>query len=254
MNDSVVKSAARVLDVLEYFADRQGPASVGEICAALAIPQSSASVLLKSLLSLGYLDYDTERRTYMPTLRVALLGSWVQNYYASGENIVELLESIQRATHETVLLAIQNEATVQYIHIVEASHDVRLHFKVGARRPIVRTATGKVLLSLMTNSEIRKIVRRVNSEEPIARHRVKEARFLAEVEKIRSRGFAETRGDMTSGASVIAQLVPTHGGETPMAIGVGGPMERIEAEKEKILKVLSMHLGGRNALAGTAAQ
>ncbi len=254
MSDAVVKSAARVLDVLEFFADRRGPASVGEICSELGIPQSSASVLLKSLLSLGYLDYDAGRRTYMPTMRVALLGSWVQNYYVSGENIVNLLESIQRATHETVLLAIQNEATVQYIHIVEASHDVRLHVRVGARRPIVRTATGKMLMSLMSNADVRKIMRRANSEEPVAKYRVREAAFIAEIEQVRSQGYAETHGDMISGAAVIAQLMPRASGESPMAIGIGGPLERIEAEKEKILKVLSLHLGGADGLIKEAAQ
>jgi len=254
MSDAVVKSAARVLDVLEYFADRRAPASVGEICKELGIPQSSASVLLKSLLSLGYLDYDTRRRTYMPTMRVALLGSWVQNYLVSGENIVGLLETIQRETHETVLLAIQNEATVQYIHIVEASHDVRLHVRVGARRPIVRTATGKMLLSLMPNVDIRKIVRRVNSEEPVAKYRVKEAAFVAEIDEIRSQGYAETHGDMISGASVVARLMPRASGEAPMAIGIGGPLDRIEAEKEKMLDVLSLYLGPADEMIETAAQ
>ena len=38
----------------------------------------SASMLLRSLVSLGYLHYDPCARTYQPTSRVGLLGSWVE--------------------------------------------------------------------------------------------------------------------------------------------------------------------------------
>jgi DNA-binding IclR family transcriptional regulator len=74
---SIVKSAARALEVLEYFATRRSPATVGEICSALELPQSSTSVLLKTLLKLGYLDYIRDGRRYFPTAKVAALGNWV---------------------------------------------------------------------------------------------------------------------------------------------------------------------------------
>ena len=72
--ERTVKSARRVLEVLELFAERRGPLTVGEVAAALAYPQSSASVLLQSLVALGYLVHDRGQRTFLPTLRVAFLG------------------------------------------------------------------------------------------------------------------------------------------------------------------------------------
>jgi DNA-binding IclR family transcriptional regulator len=77
MNENVVKSAARVLEVFEYFAGRKTPATVGEVCSALGYPQSSTSVLLKSLLTLGYLSYDSGTRRYAPSVKVASLGNWI---------------------------------------------------------------------------------------------------------------------------------------------------------------------------------
>ncbi len=77
MSDTVVKSAARVLEVFEFFAGRKAPATVGEVCASLGYPQSSTSVLLKSLLTLGYLSYDGTTRRYAPSVKVARLGSWI---------------------------------------------------------------------------------------------------------------------------------------------------------------------------------
>ena len=74
MTQDVVKSAARVLEVCEFFASRRMPATVRDICHGLGYPQSSTSVLLKSLHTLGYLAYDAAARCYIPASRVTLLG------------------------------------------------------------------------------------------------------------------------------------------------------------------------------------
>jgi DNA-binding IclR family transcriptional regulator len=73
-----VKSAKRALDVFEYFASRRRPATVGEICAALTLPQSSTSLLLRSLHKLGYLRYSMRTRRYFPTDKFRALGEWIE--------------------------------------------------------------------------------------------------------------------------------------------------------------------------------
>jgi len=80
VSENVVKSAARVLEVFEYFAGRKTPATVGEVCSALGYPQSSTSVLLKSLLTLGYLSYDQSSRRYAPSVKVASLSEWIPEH------------------------------------------------------------------------------------------------------------------------------------------------------------------------------
>ncbi len=240
MSDTVIKSAARVLEIFEYFSERQAPASVGDIARSLGFPQSSTSVLLKSLLSLGYLDYDSQARVYAPTMRIAFLGAWVQQKTLGGNSLTEILERIHEETGELVLLGMQNGVTVQYAHIVESSHPVRMHLKVGTRRPITRAAVGRALLSLQPDAEIRKILRRVNAEEPVAANRIKEADLMKEIEKIRVFGFTETKGSMTPGGGVIATLLDLPEGP-PMGVGVGAPVERLEKSRDHIIAVLDKY-------------
>lgn len=240
MSETVIKSAARVLEIFEYFSERQEPASVGDIARSLGFPQSSTSVLLKSLLSLGYLDYDPRARIYTPTMRIAFLGSWVQQRALGGNNLIAVLEQIHAETGELVLLGMQNGVTVQYAHIVESTHPVRMHLKVGTRRPITRAAVGRVLLSLRPDPDIRKILRRINAEEPVAANRIKEGDLMKEIENIRAFGFCETRGSMTPGGGVIATLLDLPEGP-PMGVGVGGPIERLEESRDHILSVLDKY-------------
>jgi len=58
--EGAVKSAKRVLEIFEFFAERKRPASVGDVVEALGYPQSSTSALLKSLVQLRYLCPSSE--------------------------------------------------------------------------------------------------------------------------------------------------------------------------------------------------
>jgi DNA-binding IclR family transcriptional regulator len=62
-----VKSAQRVLELLEFFAEERRPAPVGVIAQALGWPQSSTSVLLKGLAETGFFDHDARAGLYAPT-------------------------------------------------------------------------------------------------------------------------------------------------------------------------------------------
>ena len=78
MQQDQARSIKRTLEVLEYFDEENPSASVGGISKELGYPQSSTSILLKSLLNLGYLSYDDKTRTYRPTARVALIGRGIR--------------------------------------------------------------------------------------------------------------------------------------------------------------------------------
>src|SRR3954464_13358310 len=85
LEQKTMKSAGRVLEILEYFDDIQRSSTVMEVANALGYPQSSASALLRSLVATGYLNFDPRTRMYITSSRVALLGSWVNSqFFAEG--------------------------------------------------------------------------------------------------------------------------------------------------------------------------
>jgi DNA-binding IclR family transcriptional regulator len=239
---SAVKSAERTLAILEYFREKKRGATVGEIAGDLGLPQSSTTMLLKTLLDLGYLDYTPQSRKFQPTFRVAVLGSWIQQSMFKSGPLTDIMESIGASTGETVLLGLQNGPNMQYVHIVPAMYPIQLTAQVGVLRPMTCAALGRVLLARKSNDEIRAIVRRNNADADDSAHRVHEREFMAEIEIIRSQGFAESRGKMIAGANVIGMIVPDQPNRAPLAIGVGGPMTRIEECREEILRGMRHHL------------
>ncbi|MCF8470491.1 MAG: IclR family transcriptional regulator [Parvibaculum sp.] len=242
MNASIIKSTERTMAVLEYFSEHRVPASVGEVAQTLGLPQSSTSMLLRSLVALGYLDQAPATRKFRPTYRVALLGDWLRDALYERSFITDMMEEIRNETGETVMLGLQNGPHMQYVHIVEANYAVQLMIEVGTLRPMTCSAMGQVLLSLKKDAEIRAIVRRNNADAEDAAHRVREREFLREIDDIRTQGYAESGGRMTPGANAIAMLVPADSDTPPISIGVGGPAERIDEERNSIIDVMRRHL------------
>ena len=238
-----IKSAMRTLALLEFFRRTKAAASVTEISAALGIPQSSTSVLLKSLVSLNYVEYDSGTRTFLPSYRVALLGDWIQRARFGDERITDIMDQLQADTGETVMLGQQTGAGLQYLHVVLPTYRIQFMVHVGEIRPISRTGLGQILLSRKSNSEVRAIVRRNNADEPHVPPQFRETAVIQEMEAIRQRGFSETKGRTTPGANTIGMLVRSSGKPSLLAIGIGGPTDRMDAKRQQIIDALLRRIG-----------
>lgn len=233
-----IKSAERTLALLELFSQRECGLTVGEAAKSLSIPQPSASMLLRNLMRLGYLDYDRDTRLFSPTIRVMLLGSWISRRFSEAGSIALRLEALQDATGETAYVAIQNGAAIQYVVTLEVDLPDRLRIVSGALRSITCSAPGRILLSLKPDHEVSGWLRRSNAETVEPRLQVRESEFLDKIRQVRAQGYAATHGDSDPLLAAVAVSVQSPMGRMPLAIGIGGPLERIAKKKDVIVASL----------------
>lgn len=235
----MLKSARRVFEVFEFFAERRGSATVADVVQALGYPQSSTSVLLKALAKLRYLEYDRYSRRYLPTMRIALLGSWIHDQVFSETSLARLVDELHAASGATVILGMQNDIHVQYIHLVQASAPkLQWYIKPGSLRPLCHAAVGKVLLSRKSDLDVVYLLRRINAEETDPGKRIGESDLLRELDLIRSRGYAYTEGTVNPHAGVIAVQLPTPASQPHMAIGIGAAIPELRARRSEFLDLL----------------
>lgn len=234
---SQVKSARRVLEIFEYFAERRSSATVGEISKALGYPQSSTSVLLQCLSEMRYIHYDACTRTYRPTLRFALTGTWIRDTRFTGADLTELMIEIQQQVPAEIVVGIRAGVDVQYIQRIPSKLSPPFHMPLGILRPMARTATGKVLLSLMDDTEASAVLRHINSRVE-APERVVPSEILAELSEIRETGISMTVNGATADAACIAIALANGPDCVPMTLGVGGPTSFILENEAKIRSVL----------------
>lgn len=235
--EDYVKSAQRTLEVLELFAGTHRAATVAEVSRELGYPQSSTSVLLGDLARMGYLEQDTASRAYRPTLRVMLLGGWMQDRLLGESSLLQRMEEL-RARHDvTVLIGMQSGARVRYILTLRRPSAGQA-MRAGMTRQIGRAAVGKALLMMKSDAEVHHILRRANAEEADPARRVRIASVIEDLALARRQGWAESRGAVQAGQNVIAIPLPRLADHPPLAIGLGGVTVEMERRRDSLVEAL----------------
>ncbi|MFT3801387.1 MAG: helix-turn-helix domain-containing protein [Burkholderiaceae bacterium] len=231
----LVKSAQRVLELLELFESECRPLRVGEIVQRIDMPQSSVSMLLKTLAARGYMEYDALTRTYCPSIRVAFLGDWTARLPGQQEGVRTMMRQLAEETGETVLLGRQSGLFMQYVSMIESNQALRLTLPPGTVRPMHRTAIGIMLLSRQSDEQVGRILRRYNAEHSHDLGAVRVAEVIAQIESARRDGHFVSESLATPGSGVVAALLTTRIRGQYLGVGVGGPLPRILGRRAALI-------------------
>jgi len=238
MAQKTVKSAGRVLEILEYFDDVKRPATVMELANALGYPQSSASALLRSLVTTGYLNFDPHTRMYISSSRVALLGAWLNSQFVAEGAVISMMKELNERTGDTIVLATRNGLYVQYIHVIQATSPARLHMTLGTVRPLAHSGAGYAVLSTMSDAEVTRLGMRINAEAKDGQPLVRIRELLESLAVVRQKGYAYTTDMVTPGGGIIATPLPRSVGQPYMVLGIGGISEVMRGREIELATIL----------------
>ena len=231
-----VKSAERVLDILEFAAPRSEGVTFPELSAALGIPKSSLHALLEVLCQRGYLELIPDRRRYRLGLRVWEAGQAFQRHH----DILDLGRAVMRdlvaRLNETVQMARLSGRDNVYLLKEDCSHPLRLQSDPGGRLPAYATGVGKALLSQLAEEDV---AARIGTE-PLAGFTdttlASLPALLAELSETRARGFAVDNGEYTPGVFCLA--VPVHEGPGPATLALSVSVPSIRIRRQAIIAAL----------------
>jgi len=236
--EGVVKSAGRVVKILELFDVLRREAPVSEVSTLLGLPQSSTSVLLRSMVMMGYLNFNPKTRAFSPTTRVALLGNWVNGSMISDGLLMRLLHRVNARSGQAVVVAVRNRIWSEYIHVVQSTNPVRLFVVKGSRRPLIRSGTGLMLLADLPDSDIKRIAMRTNAEADAGETRSCIATLMDQVSAVRRQGWACTLDTITKGGGMIAMRLPRVDDEEPLVVGLPGVTNDLRDNCHQYLDIL----------------
>lgn len=231
-----VKSANRTLLLFELFATEKRPLTISEISLAMDIPQSSTSVLVQSLLGLGYLEHKGDPRSYYPTFRIALLGTWMRRLHEGTGRLPRLVSKLAAETGQSAILAQRNGIFAQYIFAQIGPDPKSLNIESGLKRPLACSAVGWALLSLERDSTVGRIVRRTMAEAVEPQWRASAHEAAQKIADFRRDGYVLSEGQTTRGSGALAILLRPALDQSPIALGVGGELTAIKPKTEQILE------------------
>jgi DNA-binding IclR family transcriptional regulator len=235
----VVKSAVRVIEVLEFFDRTRAPAHVGLVAAALKFPQSSTSALLRSLVKIGYLRYDPRARTYFPTERVPLLGNWIARPLFRGGPLLNMMDHLAGRSGFAVTLARRNGNQAQYVHLADPRGVAPADIAIGASVPLPLCAVGQILLGELTDEEVRRLIHRLNAEALSSRDIVRTPDLIARLADVRQRGYAVM---VDSLHAVVAVRLPNEPSTTPLVIGIIGRSDTLAGKAPALLSMVRQEI------------
>jgi DNA-binding IclR family transcriptional regulator len=239
-----VKSARRVLEVLEYLAESSAGATFPQLADGLGLPKSSLHALLATLMEQGWIYLHEPTRKYRIGLRLWQVAQSFSGLDSLAQLALKHLEAVRDEVNETVQLAVLEGVDNVYVAKVESDHPLRLVSQVGTRLPAYATGLGKVLLAYLEPAEFRRRMAKVTIERFTTRT-VSTIKALEEgLADIRMRGYGEDEGEYTPGVHCVA--VPIFGpeGEIVAAMSCSIPMARFggtDKERAVLLDSLSRH-------------
>ncbi|MGW2161768.1 IclR family transcriptional regulator [Nonomuraea sp. NPDC001699] len=220
-----MQSVERALDVLEALAGHGGEAGLSEIAATTGLPYGTIHRLLRTLLARGYVRQESDRRyalggglVRLGGIAESMVGVWAQPYLA---RMVEL-------SGETANLAVLEGDFVVYVAQVPSPRRLRMFAEVGRRVLPHSTAVGKALLAGRGAAEAMAVFERTGMPRRTPNTITDAARMLAELDRVKERGYATDLGEEELGVHCLA--VPVRDGDRVVAaMSVSGPAERIDA-------------------------
>ena len=233
---ATIKSATRVLEIFEYFDEVRRPVTIQDVAQALSYPHSSAAALLKSLVSLGYLEHDDRSKTYFPSIRISLLGNWVEAEVLPIRNVQRLMRRLSADTACSVILAAHRGPYAQYIKVIQGTSPIRFHVKPSTRRMLAFSTIGRVLLSELPLPEARRLIQDALTVMPDRSASTQE--IEDELQRIRKRGFALYSDLVTPGATMLAMPIPMDRSGRPVAIGLAAPKDQFRNRKQLFTELL----------------
>jgi IclR family acetate operon transcriptional repressor len=231
-----VRQIDHVLDLLEVYAREKTSLTLTGLSKALGIPKSSAFNVIDTLVARGFLYETRPRGGYYPTARLFDLSRTIMEGDPLIQRIHGELQALAAATGETAVLSARDQDDAVYVDVVESALPIRYFAKVGERRPIHVTSSGKAILTTYDAAERETILQSL-SHALSQSARKRDVRAIAEeLEQSKARGWCEDRAESTP--DVMGLGVPIHAGERRFGLALAGPLYRMQDNRKFLVEHL----------------
>ncbi|MER5372833.1 IclR family transcriptional regulator [Streptomyces sp. NPDC002553] len=223
-----MKSVTRSLRILEAVARHQ-PVTVGELTKLFGLPKSTVQRTLVTLAEAGWLRANRRDTTrweigarVLAVRPAALQGSSLLT--AAHEPMVRLRDALNETIHLSVPDALHCMIVVDR---VDCDHPVRTFHTIGDTSPLHATAAGRAVLAHLPKQDIEELIaqglERFSDTTPADPDELR-----AELDRVRTDGYAVNRNQYRPGICAIASPVLDEDGAPLAAVAVSMPESRFD--------------------------
>jgi DNA-binding IclR family transcriptional regulator len=222
--------------VLDLFSPTRREWGVTDIAAALEISKSSAHALVTSLVEIGLLERDDNRRV---RLGHKLLG-FGETVLAGNEifnSMRDMLNELMQKMGRSVYLAVREGKNIIYVNRLQGSSAIPASLgSASSTLPSHASAAGKMLLAHQSQSDIRSILDTQGLKRFTNNTLTSESALAVEMNIVKTQGYALSKGEFVAGLFCVAAPIFDGNNQVIASMGIGATESDFSLNQSTLIK------------------
>ena len=242
--------------ILEMMALDDCGYTISEVARLCHFPVSTANVLLYTLQQCGYVER-SDSRTFSLTWKLFTEGNKRLHQVRLHKLALPELERLAEVTDLTIDFAIPDKHELIYIHVIQGRGDIQIQAHVGQKRYFHQSAAGKAMLAFFPEEKTKEFAEATGLPSATPNTITSYRSLLAELEAIRSQGYAVDNEESGRNLWGVACPVFDYSGSVVAALGIAGTTLARNGNTKSLIQeiknsaiTVSQHLGFAGSEAG----
>jgi DNA-binding IclR family transcriptional regulator len=233
------RGAARILSILDFLLEKGGEVKFNELVSGLGIPQSTAYELVRIMTGAGYLEQGREKTVLSLGRKVYELGMIYRSKVDLLKDGEVVAHDLSQELGETVQLSVMDHDRMLVLLKEEGTRTLRIISKIGSRVPVNWAAAGRLLISDMTDDDLKQWLPGNIEPSPTGTASLDIAVLIKQIRMFRSCGYGIEIGEANEHAGCVAAPVLDRSGRCIAAISVTAPEFRLsDGERPAVIEAV----------------
>lgn len=226
--ENTVASVENTIGIVDHL-QREGSMRVSELAAATGLSPGTVHKHLTTLVKHDYaMKVDGE---YRLGLRFLDVGGAVRERIAGTDLIKEAVKDVAEQSGERTQFLVFENGRAVVLYREAGSVAVKTRARVGLRHYPNQVAAGKAMLSKLDDETVRQVIDHVGLPRVTGNTITEEVALFEEIERVRERGYALSRGESHAGLWAMSVPVQCEQPDLLGALAIAGPERRIKGER-----------------------
>ncbi len=215
------RTVERSMEILQLVSKSDRGLTIQELSTKLDVPKSSVFVIVKTLLTLGYITpHRFNDKRYCIGLKLFSLGM----KYLEGQNIVEecayFLNPLAEKYRKTGFVGVLEDDAIVYVHKHVGEGAVLATCALGSRHEVHATALGKAALAFSDEKTQNRIINKLQLKSVTQNTITSKSELIEELALTKKRGYAIDLKEHESKTICFGVPIFDHNGDVIAAISL----------------------------------